>query len=145
MNDKIRNSHDPLFSFPGEWEIPENTDIMFSIYSYHHDPKHWPDPAKYQPERWLDHVGNEGHELTKRLVIRPRHYMPFGAGIRICPGETVARANVFLIFAAIVQRYELRFPPGIAPYADACASKTFISTAMVQDYQIIAVRRPARQ
>ena len=62
----------------------------------HRDPRYFPDPEAFRPERWLD-------GLAKRL---PKYaYYPFGGGPRVCIGNTFALMEAALILATVGQRY----------------------------------------
>ena len=56
--------------------IPPGTRIAMSPYLTHSDPRIYPEPHKFIPERWL---GEEGKELDKYLLS-------FSKGSRICAG-----------------------------------------------------------
>ena len=47
----------------------------------HHDPRWYPDPERFDPERWRPEVAAERHKFA---------YAPFGAGTRVCIGEQFA-------------------------------------------------------
>ena len=82
-------------SFMG-YNIPKGTVIMPSLYSAHMDPSFWKDPTKFDPERFLDSKGN----LSKNEAM-----MPFSVGPRTCLGEPLARMELFLVFANLLQRF----------------------------------------
>ncbi|XP_071452571.1 methyl farnesoate epoxidase-like [Hetaerina americana] len=85
------------------YQIPKGTRVLFNLYGLHHDPLLWKSPDEFIPERFLQKNG----EQVQREAL-----MPFGAGKRVCLGESLARNNVFLFFTAILQRYSLRVPDG---------------------------------
>ena len=62
----------------------------------HHRPELYPDPEQFQPERFL---GEEPDRFT---------YMPFGAGPRICLGNTFAMLEAAIIMATMIQHVTLR-------------------------------------
>ena len=73
-----------------------------------HDSEVFDDPETFKPERFLDSNGN---------YISTRHpgFIPFGMGRRICPGEKLALADLFLIIANLLQLtsgYEFVLPNG---------------------------------
>lgn len=57
--------------------IDEGTGILIPVYGIHHDPKYYPDPEVFDPNRF------KKEEIAKRPVSS---YLPFGDGPRICIG-----------------------------------------------------------
>lgn len=45
------------------------------------------------------------------LVIPSSSYLPFGAGVRVCLGEALAKMELFLFLSWILQRFTLSVPP----------------------------------
>ena len=86
----------------GSYEIPQDTIIIPLIGDVMNDPIHFPNPAKFHPERYLQEEEN-GH---LKFVPHPR-VIPFGVGKRRCLGEIVARTSLFKFFTAIIQRYKI--------------------------------------
>nr|XP_004659447.1 steroid 17-alpha-hydroxylase/17,20 lyase [Jaculus jaculus] len=87
----------------GEFTIPKNTHVVVNLWALHHNEKEWPQPDRFMPERFLDPTG--GHIITPSLS-----YLPFGAGPRSCVGEALARQELFLIMAWLLQRFDLEVP-----------------------------------
>lgn len=85
--------------------IPKNTMVLTGLYSYHNDPDVWGDPHVYRPERFLEENGFLKKDLS----------LPFGAGKRLCAGETFGRQNMWLILAALLQNFTLVVPKGQKP------------------------------
>ncbi|XP_071491230.1 cytochrome P450 2J6-like [Diadema antillarum] len=79
------------------YSIPKDTHVFVNLYSVHVDPTHWAEPEKFRPERFL---------VDGKVVHRPA-LMPFSAGRRACPGETLARMELFLFFAALLRFFTL--------------------------------------
>lgn len=85
------------------YKVPKDTEISVGLWNLHHDESIFPDPYIYKPERFLDENGYvvpPGHSNRKALF-------PFGAGRRVCLGETLAKNRLFLTVIAIVQRYKI--------------------------------------
>lgn len=66
------------------------------------DPDSFPEPEKFQPERFL-----ENGELRNL-----DNFMPFGLGRRRCLGEQLARMEVFLFFANLMNAFEFELADG---------------------------------
>ncbi|XP_068082183.1 probable cytochrome P450 304a1 [Anabrus simplex] len=85
--------------------VPKNTVMITHLWSMHMSKEFWGDPEAFRPERFLD---ENGFLKKKDLTL------PFGAGKRLCAGETFARNNLFLFFAAIMQNFNFQMPDGKA-------------------------------
>ncbi len=86
----------------GGSEIEKNALVLTSQWVVHHDPRWWPDPFTFRPERWLPEAR------------RPKYaYFPFGGGRRLCIGESFAWTEAILLLASIAQRWS--FAPVSAP------------------------------
>ncbi|XP_019865636.1 probable cytochrome P450 304a1 [Aethina tumida] len=83
--------------------IPKDTVVMPGVHLAHWDPKVWSQPDQYLPERFLDQDGNL---LKKDLTLG------FGAGKRLCVGETFSRQNMFLIIAGLLQNFSVQSANG---------------------------------
>lgn len=64
-----------------KFTIEKGSNIIFPIYGLHHDPKYYPDPDKFDPERFGD---------ENKQNIQPGAYVPFGLGPRNCIGSRFA-------------------------------------------------------
>jgi cytochrome P450 len=85
--------------------IPNDTVIATNLWALHHDPNFWTDPYNFLPERFLDATGN----MVPADHPNRKHLMPFGAGPRVCLGEAMALARIFLWIASFSQRFQV-FP-----------------------------------
>ncbi|WP_431045800.1 cytochrome P450 [Streptomyces sp. P1-3] len=83
----------------GRASIPAGTELLISLTSLHRDPRVYPDPMRFDPDRWL----------PGRLKDMPRtSFMPFGAGSHQCVGEQLARISMVLVLATVCSRMRLR-------------------------------------
>lgn len=58
-------------------ELPAGMRVIIPIYGFHHDPNYYPDPARFNPERFTEENKRTRHPYT---------YLPFGEGPRNCIG-----------------------------------------------------------
>lgn len=76
--------------------------MFSSLHASHSDKKAWDHPEVFKPERFLDECGKFSPKLDKSL--------PFGAGKRLCAGETFARNTLFLVVSALAQNFNISLP-----------------------------------
>ncbi len=88
--------------------IPKGTIVMATQWLLHHDPEFWGDPTVFRPERFLDDSGI----LVPLTHPRRQHLIPFGLGVRSCPGERLAIATLFFWITTLVSRYWISPAPG---------------------------------
>jgi cytochrome P450 len=90
----------------GGYVLAPRTVVLMSQWIVHQDPRWWPDPGSFQPERWLP--GGSASDPS-----RPKFsYFPFGAGTRVCIGEQFAWMEGVLALATFAQRWRLRLATG---------------------------------
>ncbi|KAF7710409.1 hypothetical protein HF521_009281 [Silurus meridionalis] len=89
----------------GEYAVQKGTRVIVNLWSLHHDEKEWKNPALFNPERFLNEEGNS-------LCCPSLSYLPFGAGVRVCLGEALAKLELFLFLSWILQRFTLEVPAG---------------------------------
>ncbi|XP_035226816.1 cytochrome P450 18a1-like [Stegodyphus dumicola] len=82
------------------YDIPKGTYILVNTWLLHNDPKYWPEPEKFIPERYLLDDG-------KRVNYQPDSYSPFSYGKRSCPGEMVALVSLLHYFTTIMQKFKV--------------------------------------
>jgi cytochrome P450 len=91
-------------------EVPAGAVVLLSQWVTHRDPRWWPQPEEFDPERFSP---------TNRST-RPRwSYFPFGGGSRLCVGESFAWMEAILIIATLAQRWRMTYlgsgPPKLKP------------------------------
>ncbi|XP_076840200.1 cytochrome P450 17A2 [Brachyhypopomus gauderio] len=87
----------------GGHAVSRGTRVLVNMWAIHHDPKHWDHPDRFLPERFLD---AEGKKIT------PPSFLPFGAGPRVCVGESLARMELFLFVSSLLQHFKFSTPSG---------------------------------
>jgi cytochrome P450 len=97
----------------GGYHVPAGTTVILPQWVIHRDGRFFRQPERFAPERWTE-------ELERGL---PRcAYFPFGAGPRVCIGNSFALMEMRLILPIILQRWHLE--PGSAEPLDLMASIT---------------------
>ncbi|XP_073536087.1 cytochrome P450 2C20-like isoform X3 [Phyllobates terribilis] len=85
------------------YTIPKGTTVIPFLTSVLQDPSQWETPEVFNPQHFL----NEDGQFRTRLA-----FMPFSAGKRVCPGENLARMELFMFFSALLQKFTFTLPPG---------------------------------
>lgn len=85
------------------YTIPGGSNVFMSQYLVHHDPRFFPDPYLFIPERWSPNARADYPRFS---------YFPFGAGPRQCIGESFAWMEGVLVIATIAQKWKMRLIPG---------------------------------
>uniref|UniRef100_UPI003AAB2A06 cytochrome P450 2J4-like n=1 Tax=Centroberyx gerrardi TaxID=166262 RepID=UPI003AAB2A06 len=93
----------------GKYTIPKGTMILPTLHSVLHDESVWETPHSFNPQHFLDQDG----KFRKREA-----FLPFSAGKRACPGEPLARMELFLFFTSLLQRFSFSVPTGEEPSLD---------------------------
>ncbi|KAM6464183.1 cytochrome P450 2K6-like isoform 1-T1 [Liasis olivaceus] len=83
--------------------IPKGTHIAPLLSSVLHDESQWEKPHEFYPEHFLDSEGK---------FVKKDAFLPFSAGRRVCAGENLAKMELFLFFASLLQRFTFQPPPG---------------------------------
>ena len=93
----LRTANEPvdLDGFP----LKRGDRIVISHYMTHHMAELYPEPNRFNPERWFT------------LKVDPYSYLPFSAGPRLCVGYHFAMAEIRLALLKIMKRYRLTVVP----------------------------------
>lgn len=87
----------------GDYTIPAGTRLLYSIYLSHRHKAYWPEPHRFDPERFA----------SDAVRARPPYvYLPFGGGARNCLGLAFAQVETKVVLARILQKVEVRFAGG---------------------------------
>ena len=94
----------------GDYLVSPGAMILMSQWVTHRDERFFPDPERFDPERWRPAARAE----------RPKFaYYPFGGGARVCIGEPFAWMEGVLLMATIAQRWQLEFAGADRPRPQA--------------------------
>lgn len=90
--------------------VREGSLVMVSPWATQRDPALWPEPERFDPDRFLPDAVKDRPKLA---------YFPFAAGARKCIGDRFAQMEAVLILATLLQRFDLAATstetPALAP------------------------------
>ncbi|MBL8740564.1 MAG: cytochrome P450, partial [Myxococcales bacterium] len=90
----------------GTYAVPKGSEVVVWTYFTHRDPRFYPDPTAFKPERFAP---EEEAKLPKQA------YLPFGAGPRACIGKMFAQVEATVVLAVLARslrfRYARKQPP----------------------------------
>nr|QNC49776.1 cytochrome P450 736A294 [Leucophyllum frutescens] len=87
--------------------IPGGTRTLINIWAIGRDPVAWPNPEKFDPDRFVDSkVDLRGHDF---------HLLPFGSGRRGCPGLQLGLVVIQYVVAQLVHCFDWELPNQMSP------------------------------
>jgi len=94
----------------GPYRIPPGAHFFFSQYIMGRDPQYFPDPLRFDPDRFT----------PEAKAARPKFtYFPFGAGNRQCIGESFAWMEGVFSIATLAQRWRMSYLDATPPVPQA--------------------------
>ena len=88
------------------YKIPKGTLVLTNLYSVHMDTKYWDSPEEFCPERWISPDGK--FQKNEAFAV-------FSLGPRVCLGEVLAWAELFIFFTSLLQKFTFRMADGEKP------------------------------
>ncbi|KAM4022746.1 cytochrome P450 2D15-like isoform 2-T2 [Anomaloglossus baeobatrachus] len=85
----------------GGYFIPKGTIVVTNLSSVLKDDRVWKKPLQFYPEHFMDVDGK---------FVKHEAFIPFSAGRRACPGEHLARMELFLFFTTLLQSFTFQIP-----------------------------------
>ncbi|WFE28287.1 cytochrome P450 [Solwaraspora sp. WMMD791] len=83
----------------GRWSVRAGDEVLLNAYLIHRDPRWWPRPEEFDPDRWL--AGGAAPGLA---------YLPFGAGPRVCLGTMLTRRQLAVVTSRLAGRFTIASP-----------------------------------
>jgi cytochrome P450 len=87
-----RRVYPPTFQL-GEWVIPQGYSLIISISQIHDDPAVYPDPDRFDPQRY---IGNKPSTFA---------WIPFGGGARRCVGAAFANMEMDVVLRTVLREF----------------------------------------
>ncbi|MDT0550200.1 MULTISPECIES: cytochrome P450 [Streptomyces] len=88
----------------GGHELPAASEVMYSAYALQNDPRWYPEPQRFDPDRW-DPERNAGR-------VKKGAWVPFAGGVYKCIGDAFTETEAAVAVAVIASRWRLRPVPG---------------------------------
>uniref|UniRef100_H2Y8M6 Uncharacterized protein n=1 Tax=Ciona savignyi TaxID=51511 RepID=H2Y8M6_CIOSA len=110
------------------YRIPKGAIILTNTWGIQNNPKLWPEPEKFKPERHIDEFGK---------FIKSPDVIPFNIGTRHCLGQQLAKMELFITLTSLCQRFRFTLPLGETP--DLTGESTFILRPF--PFHVIATKR----
>jgi len=118
-----------------DYVVPANCLVLVNVYHINYDPVIFPNPSTFNPMRWLRPDGSFNRDLVSATVT-------FGTGRRICPGQPLARMEMVLLLASLVQRYVLTMPKGCKVPSGQLSGETIV--VRPDEYSLVLQKRTER-
>ena len=90
----------------GRYRVPAGAQVLANASGIHHDPRFWESPGDFVPERFMPAAEGPASALTSPA------YLPFGAGVRRCPGDGLARIVLWTYVTRMPRRCRMEPPEG---------------------------------
>ncbi|MCP3798432.1 cytochrome P450 [Allokutzneria sp. A3M-2-11 16] len=101
-------------------------EVLLSPHALHFDPNSFPDPERFDPDRWSP---------DRAATVPDGAFIPFGAGIRQCLGNSFAMTEMLIVVASVVARWRL------VPVPDRPVRVKFTSVAHPSELPMTATPR----
>ncbi|KAG1869131.1 cytochrome P450 [Suillus tomentosus] len=82
--------------------IPAGATVIGNHWAIANDPEVFPDPYRFNPQRWIDDTGRVRDDLR---------FFTFGFGRRVCPGQHLVTRSIFINTAFIMWAFRLSENP----------------------------------
>lgn len=83
------------------FRIPAGATVYGCHWAISHDATAFPDPEKFDPQRWIEPCGRIRHDLK---------FFPFGFGRRVCPGQHLASDSILITLAYLFWAFRILEP-----------------------------------
>lgn len=94
--------HLPEDNIIGGYFVPKGDLLLLSIHSSSRDPRNFPRPNEFYPERWIRTENGNYHD-----VIHSHASIPFSLGVRSCVGRKLAETQIALVLAELVRTFKI--------------------------------------
>jgi cytochrome P450 len=93
--------------------IPTGLNVGAGIYSLHHREEAFPNPFKYDIERWIINPEKDEEEEKERIKEMSKSFAPFSVGPRQCIAKNFALLELMLTFANVFWKLDFKNASGV--------------------------------
>lgn len=86
--------------------IPKGTWVLLHFFAMSRQESQWKDAHSFRPERFLNEEG---------AFQKNENFLVFSTGRRHCPGETLAKTEIFILLANILQKFHITLADSDTP------------------------------
>ncbi|XP_042323688.1 cytochrome P450 2D14-like [Sceloporus undulatus] len=112
-----------------DFVIPKESVVVNHLSSVLKDETMWEKPHEFYPEHFLD---------TNRQLVKREAFLPFSAGRHSCPGEQMAKMELFIFFTSLLQHFTFHIPENSPRPTE---EREFAITVTPAPFQICAIPR----
>ncbi|XP_014674210.1 PREDICTED: cytochrome P450 2U1-like [Priapulus caudatus] len=113
------------------YDVPKGTIMLVNQAKIATDLANFPQPHRFDPSRHLDENGS--------VVTPEKKLMLFGNGLRICAGRHLARDQMVIVMANLLQRFTFRLPDGATAFDNVGSTDGLVRFPL--PYKIRAIPR----
>lgn len=103
-----------------DYVIPRDSMVLVNAWAIARNPMFWDDATSFKPERFLN---------SNKVPYNETHFanLPFGSGLRMCPGSSVAIKNIQMLVASLLHYFDWKLPNGENPI-EMDVSEKYVTT-----------------
>lgn len=107
--------------------IPKGTPVIVNLWAISRDPTVWPNPERFDPNRFLNNNINPKGQCFE--------FLPFGSGKRICPGMPFVLRVIPTTISALIHNFDWKFAAGASERND----EIFTGAALRREAPLMAI------
>ncbi|KAI4242532.1 MAG: hypothetical protein LQ352_007211 [Teloschistes flavicans] len=89
------------------YHLPKGAGVMQNVYTIHMDPVQYPEPRRFNPDRYRND-GKNAYDSAASADVEDRDHFTFGSGRRICQGMHVAERSLFLGISRLLWGFDIK-------------------------------------
>ncbi|XP_023729968.1 geraniol 8-hydroxylase [Lactuca sativa] len=90
----------------GGYTVPKGSNVFLNVWAIHRDPKHWENPTKFDPDRFLNTDGTTKYDYSGNNT----NFLAFGSGRRKCPGIPLGEKMLVYLLASLLHSFDWTLP-----------------------------------